>query len=375
MRTRMRLLLGTAAFLGIAAFLGGAGTGRSEMGLISNLWSNTMPIGLAGARADDTALSPSLTALLSAKEWLNTSAPKPADLRGKVVLVNFWTYSCINCLRALPYVKGWAEKYHDQGLVVIGVHTPEFAFEKISDKVQRALHMLDVPYPVALDNDFALWNAFGNRAWPALYFINAQGEVAHSQLGEGDYAESEELIQQLLKEAGSGAAPKPIAPIAGEGAQAAPDLAALGSGETYIGYGQASGFASPQSFAGDRTRSYTLPDNPWLNEWGLGGDWIVGREFATSAAPKSSIAYRFHARDLHLVMAPTSLDQPIRFRVTLDGKAPGADHGADTDADGWGVLKEDRLYQLVRQSAEVQDRTFRIEFDAPGAKTYAFTFG
>ena len=368
MRMRLRLLLGTVAVLGLAAIGGNLDTGPT----LKNLWRHAMPTAYAAAEDD---LSPALTALLSAKAWLNTTAPKPEDLRGKVVLVNFWTYSCINCLRALPYVRGWAEKYRDQGLVVIGVHTPEFAFEKISDKVNRALHMLDVPYPVALDNDFGLWNAFGNRAWPALYFINAEGEVVHSQLGEGSYAESEERIQQLLKDTGKTNAAKPIMPINGDGTQAAADLAVLGSGETYIGYAQASGFVSPQSMMADRARSYTLPDDPWLNEWGLGGDWVVGAEFATSAASGSSIAYRFHARDLHLVLAPTSLDHPIRFRVTLDGKAPGVDHGTDTDAEGWGVLKEDRLYQLVRQSGAVQDRLFKIEFQEPGAKAYAFTFG
>lgn len=332
------------------------------------------------ASTDVATLSPQLKALVETTQWLNTPPLTAADLRGKVVLVNFWTYSCINCVRTLPYLRAWAQKYRDQGLVVVSVHTPEFAFEKIPDNVVRALHQLDVPYPVAQDNDFRLWHAFGNRGWPAFYFIGADGEIAHAQLGEGDWEGTEERIQDLLKEAGSMKTPEPIGPIAGSGAQAAPDLAALGSGETYIGYGQASGFASPQSIAGDKARSYTLPDKSWLsgwglNEWGLGGDWIVGREFATTSGIKSSIGYRFHARDLHLVMAPASLDRPIRFRITLDGKAPGADHGADTDADGWGILTEDRLYQLVRQSREVEDRTFRIEFEEPGAKAYAFTFG
>ncbi|MDY0871602.1 redoxin family protein [Dongia rigui] len=327
------------------------------------------------ARSEAAELSPPLNALLQTTTWLNAPPLTPQDLRGKVVLVNFWTYSCINCVRTLPYLRAWAEKYRAEGLVVVSIHTPEFAFEKVPDNVTRALHQLDVPYRVAQDNDFRLWHAFGNRGWPAFYFIGADGAVAHEQLGEGDYEASEARIQALLKEAGSLKVALPITPIAGSGAQAAPDLATLGSGETYIGYGQASGFASPESFASDRTRTYTLPDNPWVNEWGLGGDWLVGAEFATSSAPQSSIAYRFHARDLHLVMAPASPEKPIRFRVTLDGKAPGADHGADTDPQGWGTLDADRLYQLVRQSAEVTDRTFRIAFEEPGVRAYAFTFG
>lgn len=327
------------------------------------------------ATADAYQPSPQLAALLGATDWLNAPPLTEADVKGKVVLVNFWTYSCINCVRTLPYLRAWAEKYRDEGLVVVGVHTPEFAFEKLSDNVTKALHQLDVPYAVALDGDFQLWRAFGNQGWPAFYFIDAKGEVVHAQLGEGDYKDTEARIQDLLKEAGATAMAKAITPIMGKGAQAAPDLAALGSGETYIGYRQASNFASPESIATDKTRSYTLPDNAWLNEWGLGGDWTVGPEYATAAAPKSSIAYRFHARDLHLVMAPGRADHPIRFRVTLDGKAPGADHGADTDAQGWGVLDADRLYQLVRQSTEVTDRLFKIEFEEPGARTYAFTFG
>lgn len=366
-RLKLGTLIGLAAVAGIAAFAVHLSGGRSPL------------MSPALATADSYQPSPQLAALLSATDWLNTRPLTTADVKGKVVLVNFWTYSCINCVRTLPYLRAWAEKYRDHGLVVIGVHTPEFAFEKLSDNVTKALHQLDVPYGIALDSDFKLWRAFGNQGWPAFYFIDAKGEVVHSQLGEGDYADTEARIQDLLKDAGAPAMTKAMAttitPIIGKGVQAAPDLAALGSGETYIGYRQSSNFASPESVAGDKQRRYTLPEGAWLNEWGLGGDWIVGGEYATTAARNSAIAYRFHARDLHLVMAPGGPTHPIRFRVTLDGKAPGADHGADIDADGWGVLNADRLYQLVRQSAEVQDRTFKIEFDEPGAKAYAFTFG
>ncbi|HEV2675400.1 MAG TPA: thioredoxin family protein [Aliidongia sp.] len=313
-------------------------------------------------------------ALFGARQWLNTPPLHPEDLRGKVVLVNFWTYSCINCLRVLPHVRAWAEAYKDRGLVVIGVHTPEFAFEKDVANVRRASIALGVGYPVAIDSDFAIWRAFGNQAWPALYFIGADGRIRQQVLGEGSYAESERLIQKLLSEAG---APMglDLAAVSASGAQAAADERDLRSDETYIGYGEARNFASPGGAKPDASSLYHAAPALPLNRWSLDGAWTVGREFATLDEAAGSITYRFHARDLHLVLAPPAQGRPVRFRVTIDGAPPGADHGADVDTEGWGLLQDDRLYQLVRQEGAITDRTFRIEFSEPGVRAYAFTFG
>jgi cytochrome c biogenesis protein CcdA/thiol-disulfide isomerase/thioredoxin len=340
----------------------------------TNTVENKLIEAVSSAQATDMALSGPLAAVLGTTQWFNTPALRAEDLRGKVVVVNFWTYSCINCLRALPHVRGWADKYKDQGLVVIGVHSPEFAFEKEAGKVQQALQDLGITYPVALDNDFAIWREFGNRAWPALYFIGPDGSIRHSVLGEGEYAKSERLIQKLLAEAGKPSA-KDTAPVVGTGAQAAPDLDNLGSGETYVGYAQASGFASSGGFVEDEPHAYRNADDLRRNEWSLDGTWNVGSEFATLETAPGRIRHRFHARDLHLVLAPPAPGESMRFRVTIDGAAPGADHGADVDAEGWGEVKADRLYQLVRQSGEVRDRIFEIEFLTPGVRAYAFTFG
>jgi thiol-disulfide isomerase/thioredoxin len=319
----------------------------------------------------DLPVEGTMPPLSGATLWLNSPPLTREQLRGKVVLVDFWTYSCINCLRALPYVKAWAAKYGPHGLVVIGVHAPEFAFEKNEANVRRAVKDLGITYPVALDNDYAIWQAFQNQYWPAHYFIDAQGRIRHHHFGEGDYAGSEKVIQQLLKEAGQAGVPGGIAAPQGTGAEAAPDMDAMQSPETYVGYARAQNFASGPARQ-DTAATYETPYPLAVNQWGLSGDWTVGREKAVLARPGGAITFRFHARDLHLVMGA---DHPVRFRVSVDGHKPGADHGVDTDADGNGVVQGQRLYQLVRQRGDIQDRTFRIEFLDPGVEAFAFTFG
>jgi len=321
------------------------------------------------------ALSASLASLLGARQWLNTPPLQPDDLRGKVVLVNFWTYSCINCIRVLPYVRAWAEAYGNRGLVVIGVHTPEFAFEKDARNVSRAVASLGVTYPVAIDSDFGIWRAFGNQAWPALYVVGADGQVRHHVLGEGSYQQTERVIRRLLSD-GSGATDGvPAASVSADGPQAEADTGNLRSGETYIGYAQATGFASPEGIQRDVPAVYRTFSPLATNRWGLAGLWTIGGEYATSNAPAARIVRRFHARDLHLVLASAAPDRAIRFRVTLNGVPPGADHGADVDAEGWGTVKDSRLYQMIRQTTPIKDRIFRIEFFAAGVRAYAFTFG
>ena len=309
-----------------------------------------------------------------AVQWLNSSPLTAEGLRGKVVLVDFWTYSCINCIRTTPYLRAWAEKYRDQGLVVVGVHTPEFAFEKRGENVRRAVSDFGITYPVAVDSDFRIWRAWRNNAWPAFYLVDAKGRVRYSHFGEGRYDRTEAAIQDLLREAGSDmpAAP-PVAPAA-DGIEAAPDLANIRSGETYVGYRQASNFASRESLRPDAARDYSV-GALGVNEWGLSGNWTVGGEQAVLNAPGGGIGHRFSARDLHLVLGTGGAGRPVRFRVTIDGQAPGADHGADTDTEGYGTVDATRLYQLVRQSGAVRARRFEIRFFDPGVEAYAFTFG
>jgi cytochrome c biogenesis protein CcdA/thiol-disulfide isomerase/thioredoxin len=317
---------------------------------------------------------PAAKPLFGARQWLDREPLTAESVRGKVVLVNFWTYSCINCLRSLPYVRAWAEKYRDQGLVVVGVHTPEFAFEKDPNNVRKAVAALGVSYPVVIDNDYAVWRAFSNQAWPARYFIDAQGRTRHHEFGEGDYAATEKVIQSLLAEAGSKVEPG-IAKVSGEGAQGAPDFANLRSPETYLGHARSNGFASPGGIRADAPATYEPATSPRLNQWSLTGSWTVAGEFATSQQAGARINHRFHARDLHLVMGRQPGSPPVRFRVTIDGAAPGSAHGADIDADGYGTISDERLYQLVRQDGPVKARDFSIEFLDPGARAYAFTFG
>jgi len=319
-----------------------------------------------------------LPSLNGAVQWLNSPPLTAQSLRGKVVLIDFWTYSCINCLRSLPYVKAWADKYKDQGLVVIGVHAPEFAFERNIDNVKKATHDLGIDYPVAIDNNYAIWRSLDNEYWPAHYFVDAQGRIRYHHFGEGDYAQSEKVIQQLLAEAGHANAenvPVGLTSAGAQGVEAAADNDDMKSPETYIGYWRAQHFASPGGETQNKPHAYTAPVQPALNDWGLEGKWSVSAERATLAAASGGIVYRFHARDLHLVLGPNKDGKPVRFRVSIDGAAPGAAHGSDVAADGTGTVTEERLYQLVRQSGDVKDHTFSIEFLDPGVEAYSFTFG
>jgi cytochrome c biogenesis protein CcdA/thiol-disulfide isomerase/thioredoxin len=322
------------------------------------------------ANFPDEGAMPSLS---GAVHWLNSPPLTPEALKGKVVVVDFWTYSCINCLRSLPYVRAWFEKYKDQGLVVIGVHTPEFAFEKNIDNVKKAVADLKIDFPVAIDNDYEIWRAFKNRYWPADYFIDAQGRIRDHSFGEGDYVASEHVIQRLLARAGRTNVSGGLVAINASGAEAASDSDDVRSPETYIGYARAENFVSPGGVVKDGSHIYAA-GNPQLNEWGLSGDWTIGEEQARLNRKDGSIVYRFHARDLHLVLGAAN-GKPIRFHVTIDGKPPGDNHGADVDADGQGVVNGQRLYQLIRQDGAVTDRTFEIRFLDPGVEAYAFTFG
>ena len=332
------------------------------------------------ARIEPARVSPSLPdegpapALKGAVAWLNSPPLTPEALKGKVVLVDFWTYSCINCLRTLPYVRAWADKYRDNGLVVVGVHAPEFAFERDISNVKRAVADLHIDYPVAIDNDYAIWKAFDNQYWPAEYLVDARGHLRHQHFGEGDYTETEKAIRQLLAEAGASVAPGAAFEGKATGAEAPPDFADVRSGETYIGYSRAENFASPGGAVEDRSHVYRSADLR-LNQWSLAGDWTVGRERAELNQAGGAIAFRFHARDLHLVLGPGPDGKPVRFRVTIDGAAPGDAHGADADAQGQGTVTAERLYQLVRQKGPIAGRLFRIEFLDPNVRAYAFTFG
>jgi cytochrome c biogenesis protein CcdA/thiol-disulfide isomerase/thioredoxin len=316
-----------------------------------------------------------LGALSHATEWINSPPLTAEGLRGKVVLVDFWTYSCINCLRTLPYVRAWADKYRDAGLVVIGVHTPEFAFEKLSSNVRRATRDLGISFPVAMDNDFRIWRGFRNNSWPAFHFIDAQGRLRHVVIGENQYADSERMLRQLLVEAGKANLPGGLAAPEGQGVEAAPGSSPAFSGETYVGHDRARNFASPGGLAPDRLKNYEAASSLRTNQWSLAGPWTVAAEKAVLAQPNGRIAFRFHARDLHLVLGPGEDGKPVRFRVRVDGQAPLADHGSDTDAQGQGTIDGQRLYQLVRLRGPVKDRLFEIEFLDAGAQAYAFTFG
>ncbi|QDK38416.1 cytochrome c biogenesis protein DipZ [Bdellovibrio sp. NC01] len=336
---------------------------------------NAMTSGQNNAHLEDplAALTPSLS---GATKWFNSSALSFDDLKGKVVLVDFWTYSCINCLRTLPYVKAWAEKYKDQGLVVIGVHTPEFAFEKDPTNVAKALQDLGITYPVAMDNDYAIWNTFENRYWPAHYFFDRNGKIRHHHFGEGGYDESEKVIQELLEENGK-TVKDHMVQVQGQGVQASARFQDVQSPETYLGHARAQNFKLRPILKADREEKYQLLKNLELNEWTLGGSWLIDPEKATLMKAPGKLAFRFHARDLHLVLGPKDVGSSIRFRVTIDGKVPGARHGMDINENGEGVVNGNRLYQLIRQSdtEPIQDRTFEIEFLDPYVEAFAFTFG
>jgi thiol-disulfide isomerase/thioredoxin len=316
-----------------------------------------------------------LPSLDSATGWLNSEPLTAAGLSGRVVVVNFWTYSCINWLRSLPYVRAWAEKYQDSGLVVIGVHSPEFTFEKDLDNVRRAVKDMRIDYPVAIDSDHAIWRAFRNNYWPALYFIDAQGHIRHHHFGEGEYERSETVVRQLLAEAGADGVDDELVLVDGEGAEAAADWGSLQSPENYVGYRRAENFASPGGAVRDERHSYLAPTRLRLNRWALTGDWTVEGEAALLNEADGQLVYRFHARDLHLVMGPARPGASARFRVLIDGQPPGAAHGIDIDEQGDGVVIEQRLYQLIRQPGRVTEHTFEITFLDPGVRAYVLTFG
>lgn len=307
--------------------------------------------------------------------WLNSQPLTAADLRGNVVLISFWTYTCINWLRSLPYVRAWAEKYKDQGLVVIGVHTPEFEFEHNLANVRRAAEELRVEYPIAIDNDYAIWRAFNNSYWPALYFIDVQGQIRHHHFGEGEYEMSEMVLQELLAEAGIDGLSQELVSVEASGVEAAADWGSLRSPENYLGYDRTENFSSPDGAVLGERHIYDAPMKLRLNQWALSGDWTMGNQATVLNEAKGQILYSFHARDLHLVMGPTAPGTSVRFRVHIDGQLPGAAHGVDVDDRGNGTVTEQRLYQLIRQPKPISNRQFEIAFLDPGVQVYAFTFG
>jgi len=315
-----------------------------------------------------------MPSLANASGWLNSQSLTAAGVRGKVVLIDFCTYTCINWLRQLPYVRAWSEKYRELGLVVIGVHTPEFPFEKDIENVRRALKSIRVDFPIAIDNDYAIWRAFNNQYWPALYFIDANGRIRHHHFGEGAYEQSEKIIQQLLGDAGK-ATGRGLVSVEGRGIEAPAEWASLKTPEIYLGYERSENFASPGGVVLDKRRVYAAPARLRLNQWTLSGDWTVGKQPAVLNEAKGRIACRFHARDLHLVMAPSARGMSVRYRVLIDGQPAGAAHGIDVDGQGTGTVTEPRLYQLIRQPKPITDRQFEIEFLDSGVEAFAFTFG
>jgi thiol-disulfide isomerase/thioredoxin len=350
-------------FVILVLFIGGIITMRQT--ILANSTAEPWP-GLA-----DEGAMPELSGAIG---WLNSAPLDRKSLQGKIVLVDFWTYTCINSLRPLPYIKSWAAKYKDAGLVVIGVHTPEFSFEKEPVNVAEALRDLRVTYPVAIDSDYRIWDAFHNEYWPAQYLIDGQGQIRYHHSGEGDYGQMEHAIQKLLKQNGASNVDTSPVKISADGVEAAPGND-VESPETYVGYAHAEHFASPGGFKEDSEKSYKFPASLSLNEWGLEGLWNVSGESAMLRAAGGKIAFRFHSRDLHLVLSPAENGQSVRFKVTLDGAAPGDNCGSDCSPDGTGEVREPRLYQLIRQKGQIQDRTFEIEFFNPGVQALDFTFG
>jgi thiol-disulfide isomerase/thioredoxin len=316
-----------------------------------------------------------MPSLGGATEWLNSQPLTSASLRGKVVLIDVWTYTCINWLRTLPYVRAWAEKYQNHGLVAIGVHSPEFAFEKNLDNVRRAAKQMKVTHPIAIDSNFAIWRALKNQYWPARYLVDAQGRIRHHHFGEGEYQQSERIIQQLLAEAGRDGISRELVSVDGRGAEAAADWVNLKSPENYLGYERTENFASPGGAVSDKRRAYAVPAQLRFNHWALSGDWTMNKQAAVLNQTNGRIAYRFHARDLHLVMGPARQGTSVRFRVRIEGKPPGAAHGIDVDEQGNGTVSEQRMYQLIRQPKPIADRQFEIEFLDAGVEAFAFTFG
>ena len=339
---------------------------------MTGFWRAPAGLHVASARLPDEGGLPSLD---GATGWLNSPPLTAAGLRGRVVLAGFWTYTCINWLRQLPYLRAWARKYSGQGLVVVGVHTPEFAFERNPDNVSRAVREMRIDYPVAIDSDYAVWSAFDNHYWPALYFADAEGLIRHHHFGEGEYQQSEMVIQQLLAEAGFSGAGHELVSVDARGAEAPADWAALRSPENYTGYERTENFASPGGAVPGKRHAYRVPAELRLNHWALSGDWTIQEQAVTLNEAGGQIGYRFHARDLHLVMGPAQHGTPVRFRVLIDGQAPGAARGADVDEQGSGTVTEQRLHQLIRQPGPITDRTFEITFLDPEVQAFAFTFG
>ncbi|MEO7066916.1 MAG: cytochrome c biogenesis protein DipZ [Rhodanobacter sp.] len=380
----VRRALGVLVLCGVAAIALGLDTGvltrvslAATGGVEQKLIDITRPTKAAEPELAAGAPLPvegEMPSLAGATKWFNSPPLTRESLRGKVVLVDFWTYSCINCLRAMPYVRGWADKYKDHGLVVIGVHAPEFAFEKDPANVAKAIKDLGVDYPVAMDNDYAIWRGFNNQYWPAHYFIDAEGQIRHHHFGEGGYKKSEDIIRTLLTAAGQKNLPGGYVRDTNQGIEAASSNDRTISPETYVGYARAENFASGPMAHGAPS-NYHAPRVLSTNQWALDGRWTVGNEDAQLEKAGGRITYRFRGRDLHLVLGPADNGKPVRFRVTIDGKAPGADHGVDTDAEGNGTVTEQRLYQLVRQANGSGERLFEIEFLDPGVQAFAFTFG
>ena len=370
---KINKLLATAAF---ATAMGASSVGfGGEIEGQSMTSSGAQIPFLHGFASDQGADRGKLASLERADAWLNSRPLTPASLRGKVVLVEFWTYTCINWLRTLPYIRAWAEKYREQGLVVIGVHAPEFSFEKDPQNVRWAVEDMRIGFPVALDSDHAIWRGFDNQYWPALYFIDARGRVRYHQFGEGSYEQSEMVIQELLREAGADGISREPTKVEADGREAAADWRDLRSPENYLGADRTENFASPSGAALNKPAHYELPARWRLNEWALSGDWTVKPDAISLNKPGGRIAYRFHARDLHLVMGPPARGVSVQFRVTIDGQAPDTAHGVDVDAQGYGAATEQRLYQLIRQPTPIVDRLFEIEFLSPGVEAFAFTFG
>jgi thiol-disulfide isomerase/thioredoxin len=353
-----RRFIGTVAMTVVAAQFGMIGCARAESS--------------AAVRLPVEGQFPSLG---GATEWLNSQPLTPASLRGKVVLIDFWTYTCVNWRRTLPYIRAWAERYKDHGLVVIGAHTPEFSFEHNVDNVRWAVKDMRIDYPVAVDTDYGIWNAFNNEYWPALYLVDARGRIRYHQFGEGEYEQSERVIQQLLTEAGVGGFGHGLTPVEAYGAEVSADSRSLRSAENYVGYDHTEGFVSQGGAARNKHHVYDAPARLGPNHWALIGDWTMGKEAVALNQANGRIAYCFHARDLNLVMGPAARGTPARYRVLIDGQAPGAAHGFDVDGQGNGTVVEQRLYQLIRQPEPIADRRFEIEFLDAGVEAFDFTFG
>jgi thiol-disulfide isomerase/thioredoxin len=331
-------------------------------------------LGVSDTPAKEVA-PPVKPTLNGATKWLNTQPLNLAGLRGKVVLIDFWTLTCINWRRTLPYIREWEAKYRDQGLVVIGVHTPEFFFEYEPANVSKALKEMNIVYPVAMDNEYKIWRSFSNNYWPALYLIDAKGKIRYQKFGEGDYDEAELQIQELLSEATGKKISNDLATPSLVGVEAAPDWENLQSPENFLGYDRTQGFASPGGGVADQLKLYTAPSKLKLNQWALSGEWTMKEESVFLNNNKGKLIYRFHARDLHLIMGPSLPGTTIKFRVLMDGKSPGLSHGLDIDSDGYGTVTEQRMYQLIRQPGPITDREFQIEFFNPEVEVFDFTFG